>query len=310
MQIVHVCRPSISPSLSISQCQSCTQTYEKRYDAYMSDTGQKVSDRPATPKDLADWLLARGRHWVTTAEIANLVDIPADQVWAVAARLVKKNQLFSPTRGAYVPIPPEFHSWGAVPASHFIDALMKHLGHGYYVGYLSAAEVHGSAHQRPQVFQVLTPARLKDRNFGRVHIEFISSAHLSHRPVITVNTPTGVMKVSSPEVTVFDLVTNPQHGGGLSNIATVIAELLDNDRLSNTALAEVAGLYRVAARQRVGWLIDSVLPHVGSEFDLSALARTVRERTEPTPLDASGRRAGHLDDRWNILVNIDVEPDL
>lgn len=277
---------------------------------YVNDTRQKVLDRPPAPKDLADWLLARGRHWVTTAEIANLIDIPADQVWAAAARLVKKNQLFSPTRGAYVPIPPEFRSWGAVPASHFIDALMKYLGHGYYVGYLSAAEVHGSAYQRPQVFQVLTPARLKDRIFGRVRIEFTSSAHLSHRPVITVNTPTGVMKVSSPEVTVFDLVADPRHGGGLSNIATVIAELLDTDRLSNTALAEIAGLYRVAVRQRVGWLIDSVIPHVGSEFDLSALANTVGDRTEPTPLDASGRRAGHLDDRWNILVNTDVEPDL
>lgn len=276
----------------------------------MSDTKQKVSDRPGAPKDLADWLLAGGRHWVTTSEAAKLLDIPADQVRVVAARLVKKSQLFSPTRGAYVPIPPEFRSWGVVPASHFIDALMKHLGHDYYVGYLSAAEVHGSAHQRPQVFQVLTPARLKDRSFGRVRIEFTSSAHLSRRPVVTINTPTGVMRVSSPEVTVFDLVANPQHGGGLSNIATVVAELLDNDHLSNTALAEIAGLYRVAVRQRVGWLVDRVLPQVDLKFDLSALARTVRERAEPTPLDAAGRRAGHLDDRWNILVNIDVEPDL
>lgn len=69
---------------------------------------RKASDRPAAPKDLADWLLARGQHWVTTAEVANLFDMPINQVWAVAARLVKKNQLFSPTRGAYVPIPLSF----------------------------------------------------------------------------------------------------------------------------------------------------------------------------------------------------------
>ncbi|MCX6536905.1 MAG: type IV toxin-antitoxin system AbiEi family antitoxin [Actinobacteria bacterium] len=276
----------------------------------MNDTMRKASDRPAAPKDLADWLLARGQHWVTTPEVADLFEMPTNQVWAAAARLVKKNQLFSPTRGAYVPIPPEFRFWGAVPASHFIDALMKHLGHDYYVGYLSAAEVHGSAHQRPQVFQVLTSARLKDRTFGRVRIEFTSSAHLSRRPVVSVNNPTGVMKVSSPEVTVFDLVASPQHGGGLSNIATVIAELLDTNRLSNSALAEIAGLYSVAVRQRVGWLFDSVLSHISSEFDLSALAQTINGRVEPTPLDASGQRAGHLDDRWNILVNTDVEPDL
>jgi len=209
-----------------------------------------------------------------------------------------------------VPIPPEFRSWGVVPASHFIDALMKHLDHDYYVGYLSAAEVHGSAHQRPQVFQVLTSARLKDRRFGRVRIEFTFATHLSRRPVVKVNTPTGVMRVSSPEVTVFDLVASPHHGGGLSNIATVIAELIEADRLSSTALAGIADLYRVAVRQRVGWIIERAVARASSKFDLSTLARSVRERSEPTPLDASGRRAGKLNDRWNILVNSDVEPDL
>lgn len=276
----------------------------------MSNTKDKTSDRPTAPKDLADWLLARGKHWITTAEVANLINIPVNQVRMATARSVNKKQLFSPTRGAYVPIPPEFRSWGVVPASHFIDALMKHLNHDYYVGYLSAAEVHGSAHQRPQVFQVLTPARLKDRSFGRVRIEFTYSTNLSRRPFVIVNTPTGEMKVSSPEVTVFDLVADPQNGGGLSNIATVIAELLDDGRVSNTALAEIAVLYSVAVRQRVGWMIDTVIPRAAPEFDLSALAHTVRARTEPTPLDVAGRRAGRLDDRWNILVNTVVEPDL
>ena len=66
-----------------------------------------------------------------------------------------------------MPIPAEYRSWRAVPASHFIDPMMRHLDHGYYVGYLSAAEVHGAAHQRPQVFQVITDARLNDRTFDR-----------------------------------------------------------------------------------------------------------------------------------------------
>ena len=75
-------------------------------------------------------------------------------------------------------------------------------------------------------------------------------------------------------------------------------------------MAEIADLYSVAVRQRVGWLIDRVLLHISTEFDLSALAQTINGRVEPTPLNASGQRAGHLDDRWNILVNTDVEPDL
>ena len=74
--------------------------------------------------------------------------------------------------------------------------MMQHLGHYYYVGLLSAAEIPGSAHQRPQVFQVMTSARLRDRAFGRVRIDFITSVHTSDRPTESVNTPTGTMRVS------------------------------------------------------------------------------------------------------------------
>ena len=37
------------------------------------------------------------------------------------------------------------------------------------------------------------------------------------------------MRVSTPEVTVLDLVASPGHGGGLSNVATVVGDLLEDD---------------------------------------------------------------------------------
>src|SRR5690606_31080603 len=137
----------------------------------------------------------------------------------------------SPTKGLYVVVPAEYRSWGAVPAAHFIDALMGHLGHEYYVALLSAAEVHGFAHQRPQVFQVMTPARLRDRSFGRVRIQFISETSMAGRRVDVVNTPTGTMRVSSVETTVLDLVAHPRKSGGLSNVATIVGELLDEGKI-------------------------------------------------------------------------------
>ena len=54
---------------------------------------------------------------------------------------------------------------------------------------------------------------------------FIRSALTSSRPTISVNTPTGTMTVSTPEVTVLDMASAPEHSGGLSNVATVIADL-------------------------------------------------------------------------------------
>ena len=260
--------------------------------------------------ELPDWLLARGRVWATTAEIAEILGVPLDEVPQIAARWRAKKQAFSPTRGAYVPVPPEFRGWGVVPASYFIDHLMRHLGHPYYVAFLSAAEVHGASHQKPQVFQVVTSARLADRQFERVRIKFTHSVHLDDRPTLKRNTPTGTMTVSTPETTVLDLVTSPRLGAGLSNIATIIGEMLQDNTLGLPALIQLAQNYPVATAQRAGWMIEHAAHEVGHDVDLADLLTLARSRTEPTPLASSGPRRGPIDRRWNVIVNTEVESDL
>lgn len=281
-----------------------------RYDECMSDIAERSAKVGPPARELADWLIAHGRHWVTLAQVSELLGLPREQVPPVMARLRHKGQVFSPLRGVYVPIPSEYRSWRAVPASHFVEPLMAHLGHSYYVGLLSAAEIHGVAHQRPQIFQVVTTGRLANRDFGRVKIGFIAAASTDKRPVVQVNTPTGTMKVSTPEVTLLDLATWPRHGGGLSNVATVAKELLEEERLDARALADAAKGYPLSVIQRTGWLLDDMAVETDTDFDTEALAVLARRRVEPTALVASGRRRGPIDERWNVQVNAKVEPDL
>lgn len=254
------------------------------------------------PRELADWLLARGRHWVTTADAAELLGIPERHVAPSLARSRRRGYLFSPTTGLYVAIPPEFRSWGAVPAAHFVDPMMRHLGHDYYVCLLSAAEIHGFAHQRPQVFQVMTPARLRARAFGRVRIEFVTSVHTSDRPTDVINTPTGIMRVSTPEATVLDLVSFPNASGALFNVATIIGDMLIEDALDVIRLAEVAAAYPASIVQRTGWMLDYMAGRVDVEVDTEPLIRLASLRATPTPLDPGYGRSGDLDRRWNVIV--------
>ncbi len=44
--------------------------------------------------------------------------------------------------------------------------------------------------------------------------------------------------------------------------------------------------------------------------DLAPLEEVAHARLKPTPLAAAGRQAGPFNDRWNILVNADIESDL
>lgn len=254
------------------------------------------------PRELADWLLSRGRHWVTTSQAAELLGIPEHHVAPSLAQSRRRGHLFSPTKGLYVAIPPEFRSWGAVPAAHFVDPMMNHLSHDYYVGLLSAAEIHGSAHQRPQVFQVMTSGRLRDRAFGRVRIGFITSVHTSDRPTESVNTPTGTMRVSTPEATVLDLVSFPDESGALFNVATAIGEMLTEGAVDVGRLAEAAAGYPASIAQRTGWLLDYMAGRVEVEVDTEPLLPLASSRTTPTPLDPGYGRSGTIDHRWNVIV--------
>lgn len=259
------------------------------------------------PRNLTDWLLERGRHWVTTEQASRLLAIPATHVAPSLADSRRRGFLFSPTKGLYVAIPPQFRSWGTVPASHFIDAMMRHLGHDYYVGLLSAADVYGFAHQRPQVFQVVTTARLRDREFGRVRIEFVTSLRATQHATREVNTETGTMRVSTPEVTLLDLVTFPNESGALFNVATIIGAMLSDGAIDITLLSGAASSYSTSVVQRAGWLIDYMSGRVEVEIDTAPLLPLATSRTTPTPLDPSYGRIGTRNARWNVLVY--EEPD-
>lgn len=185
---------------------------------------------------------------------------------------------------------------------------MEHLGHPYYVGFLSAAAIHGASHQSPMVFQVVTPAKLRERKVGRGRLQFIERSMTAERPGQQHNVPTGRIWVATPEVTVFDLVESPNEGGGLSNVATIIGELLAEERVDAAVLASVAARYPAVVAQRVGYLIDLLAGEVDAEFDTDPLHKAltgVRYR-DLSPGDGDSPH----DDRWHVIVNADVVHDL
>lgn len=256
---------------------------------------------------LPDHLIAIGEPVASLERISDLTGVTPRSLQAGLSRLHQQGRLFSPARGLYVAVPPEYRSWRAVPADWFVDALMEHLDRRYYVGLLSAAQVHGAAHQAPQVFQVMVDRQLADRQLGRVRLQFHLNSLLKHAgdfPTVRVTTHTGAMTVATPELTAVDLVGKPDVSGGLDNVATVLLELDELD------IERVAAVGRNASRaviRRLGWL----LAHVVGRDDLELLAELAAAGDgDATPLDVHGRRAGPRDPTWGVIVNSDVEPDV
>lgn len=250
-------------------------------------------------------LAARGRHHFTTAEAAAALGGSALAVRAALRRLKQKGEIAAPYRGFYVIVPPEYRRLGCLPPEQFVPQLMKHLGERYYVALLSAAELHGAAHQRPQAFQVMLEANRRPIECGTVRVQFIARKELRRTETVHKNTPRGELLISSPEATALELVGYADQCGGLNNVVSVLAELAD--ALDAQQLLVAARLAPIAWTQRLGYLLDLI---DRSELGES-LAPLVEDQAHTfAPLVRSQPVAGaERLERWKLAVNADVEPD-
>ena len=257
--------------------------------------------------ELVDALQSQGRYTFTRAEALATLGTSAEAFKKAAQLLTHRRRLASPRRGFYVIVPAEYRVAGAPPASWYIDDLMKAVGASYYVGILTAAALHGAAHQAPQEFQVVTAIRQRTIVVGRERLRFVRKRNLARTAVMSVKTPTGTMRVSTPEATALDLLRYVDAAGFLSNIATVLHELAqkcDPPRLVEAAAAAV----ELPQVQRLGYLLDLI----GARRLADPLANWLAQhRPDWARLDpaASARRA-RRDERWRLLVNARVEPDV
>ena len=78
--------------------------------------------------------------------------------------------------------------------------------------------------------------------------------------------------MSSVQTTVLDLVSHPNLSGGLSNVSTILGEMVEERRIDVAQLVASAAMYPTSIAQRCGWLLDFVAHHVGVELDTSPLA--------------------------------------
>lgn len=254
----------------------------------------------------ADWALAHGRSAFTVGEMAELLQVPADQVRRRLHAPAQRNEWIMPVRGLWVAVPPEYRTWGAPPGLEIIDAMMGHLGVDYYVGWLSAAALHGAAHQAPQVFQAAVTRHVRDRTVGRTRFEF-AQRDVEQIPRDQFPTRSGTAQVSTVAATALDIAADVRRAGGIDNAATVICELAELDQFRAQDVVQLADLYPAAALRRIGYLLE----RFGDFEDLEPIRRTAQAAgTTPSRLDPLGQASGTVDDVWLVYVNREVEPDL
>lgn len=262
--------------------------------------------KPRSFSHFTEELQAHGRYTFTKQEAVTALHISDNAFRKAVQRLSQEKRLIRIVNEFYAVIPFEYQLSEGMPATHYIDALMKFRKQPYYVGILSAAALHGAAHQAPQELQVITSEPMATIKAGRARIRFFTKKNIADTSVQSMKTPSGYIQVSQPEATAFDLLRYPSAAAGLNNIATVLTEL--SEALDPKKLSKIATNIEPCYIQRLGYLLD----HLGEK----KLTQNLIPLLEKTRWDYVALRPGWKksssvrDQKWRVLVNEKVETDL
>lgn len=256
---------------------------------------------------LRDWLdteYGRGRLTFTLEDFRRERGSSDDAAFSALARAQRAHLVASPTRGLYVIVPAEYRADGAPPWQWYLDSMFKSLEAPYYAGLLTAAAQHGASAQGAQEVQVVTDRHVRDRHVGRQRLVFIHSRRAGVAPVEARKSPTGVVRISTPEMTMLDLVAYPKRAGGWGNIASLLPDL--SRAASRRGWREALRLQPPTPQvQRLGHLLDRA--HARHTDVLAGWLAS--RRMDLVPLVPDGARDGPVDSRWRVIGDPAVQPD-
>lgn len=234
-------------------------------------------------------------------------DLSESAIKRALDRLSNKGRILSVYKGFYLIVPPEYTSRGVLPPLLFIDNLMQFVGKPYYVGLLSAAALHGAAHQQPQEFFVITDIRQTATQKKGLKINYITKKNISDSFLEKRKTEFGYVNVSNPELTAADLVYYDNRIGGVNRAASVLnelAEVMKPERITQ----ELINTLTIPTIQRLGYILDIILEQRPLAEKLYIESQNLKKEFFRQPLKAGEKKTGFLtDDRWKIIINTDIE---
>ena len=259
-------------------------------------------------KEHLDILQSRGRYLFTKEEVARELNLPPDAIVQALNRLAAKGHISHVRRGGfYIIVPPEYRASGILPPEWFIHDLMAVLERPYYVALLSAAALHGAAHQQPQVFHIVSSRPSRDLMVKGLKIRFFYKSHLKDTPIESIKTATGFINVSTPSATAKDLIRFERRIGGLDRALTILIELQETITPSDLMYA-IDHEHSLSVIQKLGYLMEKT----DNDKLTTILAEHIESKNpQYIALNAKGSRKGFFYNRkWRIIENEEVKAEI
>ncbi len=219
------------------------------------------------------------------------------------SRIVEKKEIINLRKGFYLIIPPRYSSAQKLPVQLYCEKLFRHLNRKYYLGLYTAAKIHGASHQQVhRDYILIEKPKLNDIKRKNFDIRFFTSSYWPAKNIIAKKSDAGIHHLSSPSLTLADLIHYHTKIGGLNRVLTITEELAEEFEMQD--FRNLLGWYpHKSTVQRMGFLLDEL----GVNNDLSEMIFQNLKSGKFFPVllsPRSSQKPGATKNRWKIDVNI------
>ncbi len=254
-------------------------------------------------------LLSIEEYSFSLQELKKEIDKTEIQLKRELDRLIEKGEIVNLRKGFYLIITPRYSSVKKLPIQLYCEKLFKYLNRKYYVALFSAAKFHGASHQQVQHEYILTEKpKFNNISKNNIDIRFFTTSNWVNKNIQIKKSDAGIYKISSPALTITDLIQHQNKLGGINRMLAIIEEL--TEELKESDLHELLSWYpNKSTLQRFGFLLEEI--GINEEMQELIFVNLKSSKIFPVLLSPkSNEKPGAVDNRWKVDVNIKLESDL
>lgn len=241
----------------------------------------------------------------TAEDAAKALEVSRDEAARITGYLASKGWLSRVRRGLFTVVPLEADAPEAWRADPWLVAARVFAP--CYIGGWSACE-HWSLTE--QLFRSILVVSAEPQRNTRITVQGTEFRVVHRKPETLFGTRMiwrgrERVAVSDPTRTVVDVLDDPLIGGGIRNIADILAEYFSAEHRDEDLLVEYADrLGNRTVFKRLGYLLESL------EVDAPDLIESCRSRRSAgiAKLDPSIRSGGRITKRWGLRINAQIQP--
>lgn len=260
-------------------------------------------------KEYIKYLLSVESYSFSLNEIAQATAGSSSSLKFELLRLSDKGEIVNLRKGFYLIITPRYSSAKKLPIQLYCEKLFNHLNRNYYVGLFSAAKFHGASHQQVQRDYLITEKpKLNDISKNTLDIRFFTATKWSDKNIQQKKSDAGIFKISSPALTIADLIHHQTKLGGINRMLATIEELTEELRESD--LLDLVSWYpNKSTLQRFGFLLEEL--GMKEKYQEIIYSDLKAKNFYPVLLSPKSKeKPGAVNNKWKVDVNVSLESDL